>query len=299
MATNKYAVLSSALKGFEEASTRSQSPGYVQAGKYLIQDFNKDHKKNFPDNDTDYACIQVPAFGSEDTWICTRWKDREYAKIIEETTASLELLNFDNQEDAIEEKALIDLLPKFHDFEYDLDEAKYPYDLPGFRAPQAPPLVNNCCTFVEALVVKAWDESSNDLEWNMERHKQMMIYSADDYFSPVTALVEAGIAEAVADDDQAPSPWTVIQGWRKQWTSGHTFIIVEHHPGTDRVLTLESNAHYNLNGVGYRKVGNLKDHPQPDPSWWDNETLWTWERIKAVYRFHKQCILKVKNRNWA
>jgi len=294
MGKNKYAILSSSLKGFEEATTRSQSPGYIPAGKYLIQDF----KKNFPDEDTDYACILVPAFGSEDTWVCTRWRDREYAKVIEETIASVEIRSFENDNRSVDEQVLIELLDEFHDFEYDLDEARYPYDLPGFRVPLAPPQVNNCCTFVEALLVKAWDSNFDDIEWNMERHKQMMIYSADDYFSPVTALVETGIAEAVGDEDQVPNPWTVIQGWRKQWTSGHTFIILGHHEKTDRVLTLESNSSYNLNGVGYRKIGNLKDFPQPPNNWWENEQLWTWERIKAIYKVRKQCILKVKNRSW-
>jgi hypothetical protein len=29
-----------------------------------------------------------------------------------------------------------------------------------------------------------------------------------------------------------------------------------------------------------------------------NDQLWTWDRIKSVYRFRQQCVLKVKNTNW-
>ncbi len=32
---------------------------------------------------------------------------------------------------------LVGLLEKFHDFIYDLDESRYPYELPGIRVPRA------------------------------------------------------------------------------------------------------------------------------------------------------------------
>lgn len=53
-------------------------------------------------------------------------------------------------------------------------------------------------------------------------------------------------------------------------TSGHTFLIVDHHGPTDRVLTLESNSYYKLNGVGFRVIGYLQDmEVQPPANWWD------------------------------
>ena len=45
-----------------------------------------------------------------------------------------------------------------------------------------------------------------------------MIYSADNFFSPVTAAVETGMAVKVEDPNSAPEPWTIIQGWKTQWT---------------------------------------------------------------------------------
>ena len=291
---DQYAILTSAFKGFEDANTNAQSPGYVKAGKYIVEEL----RTNFPNEDTDYARILVPYLGSEETWICTRWKDRQYVELIEKAAKSTDLISFDDDPRAVDEQTLTSLLDEFHDFTYDLDIARYPFDLPGFKTPLSPPQTNNCCTFVEAWLVKAWNESFDDFAWNMERHKQMMIYSSDDYFSPVTALIESNMAESVSDDDQPPHPWTVVQGWRKQWTSGHTFIIVDHHENTDRVLTLESNSSYKLNGVGYRMIGNLQTTPQPPNDWWNNQ-LWTWEKFKSIYQFRKQCILKIRNRNWA
>lgn len=293
---SKYVIIDNPLKGFEEANTSSQSQGYIQSGKYLLEEL----KENHPTTDTDYARISIPQLGEEETWICIRWKKRSYATIEEINILPFNPISFQNDDDAITESKLIELLPHFYDFGYDLDRARYPYKIKGFKAPLAPPgsKNNNCCTFVEALIVKAWENSFDDFKWDLERHKQMMVYSAEDYFSPVTALLEADMGERVVDSDQIPHPWTVIQGWRKQWTSGHTFIILGHHEETDRVLTMESNSYHKLNGVGYRMIGNIKDYNQPPNNWWENKELWTWERIKSVYKYRKQCILRVKDQNW-
>lgn len=290
----KYAKLIRPLRGFEEASTASQVQGFVQSGTYLVVEI----KKNHPNADTDYACIIVPALGDEETWICTRWKDKTYASVETKSVDAAPTLNFEADPLCIEEKALTGLLPDFYDFIYDFDQGRYPFPLTGFKAPLSPPNTNNCCTFVEALIVKAWENSKTGFSWSMENHKQMMIFSADDYYSPITCLVDEELAEPVSDNDQSPHPWSVIQGWRKQWTSGHTFIILDHHTETDKVLTLESNTAYKLNGVGYRMIGNLKQFPAPDQNWWGNDQLWTWERFKSVYKFRKQCILKVKSKSW-
>lgn len=198
----------------------------------------------------------------------------------------------------INENALIKLLPYFHDFTYDLKEARYPFPLPGIRVPQAPPSSNNCCTFVEALIVKAWADVHKLIEWNSKRHGQMMILSTDDFFSPITAIADSGMGVAV-EDDATPHPWTVIQGWRQKWKGGHTFIIVDHHKETDRVLTLESNSAYGLNGVGFRGIGNLRDFNSPPEEWWKREDLWTWERIKSAYKFRKQAALNVTELSWS
>jgi hypothetical protein len=128
----------------------------------------------------------------------------------------------------------------------------------------------------------------------------MMILSNDDFFSPVTAAIESNMAVAVPEPDTPPHPWTVIQGWRRQWRSGHTFIIVDHHEQTDRVLTLESNRAYKLNGVGIRAIGNIRDiGGLPPEAWWEREDLWTWERMRSTYRYRQQAWLKVKDRTWS
>lgn len=284
------------LRGYEQPDTRSQLEGSLEPGKYLV----KEYRPNFPNPDTDYALVLAPALGAGDTWICSRWKDHHYAQITETVPMRTERMTFDNDTFAVPEETLVSLLPQFADFTYDLDEARYPYPLPGVRVPQAPPKYNNCCTFVEALLVGAWANVRSGFQWSPARHAQMMIFSSDDYYSPVTAVVESEMGIAVADPDTPPHPWTVIQGWRRQWRNGHTFIIVDHHEPTDRVLTLESNSAYKLNGVGFRGIGNLRDtNGRPPSNWWEQTDLWTWQRIQATYQYRQQASLKVKNRRWS
>jgi len=221
--------------------------------------------------------------------------------IVEVPKLEAERRFFETEDLAVPEAALIHRLKAFENFTYDLDEARYPYKLPGVHLPQAPPRYNNCCTFVEALLVRAWaDEYKRRFRWSSHRHGQMMIFSNDDFFSPVTAVVEGKMAIAVQDPDTPPHPWTLIQGWRRQWRGGHTFLIVDHHAPTDRVLTLESNSSYNLTGVGFRTIGNLRGMEiQPPENWWKIEDLWTWERVCSTYRYRQQALLKVKDRTWS
>ncbi len=284
------------LRGFAEPDVRSQIEGHLEPGKYIV----KEYRANYPNQDTDYALVLAPALGAGDTWICSRWKSQRYAEISEQPAVILERVGFDEDPMAIEENTLVNLLGQFEDFTYDLDEARYPYPLPGVRVPQAPPNLNNCCTFVEALLVKAWAEEHDTVAWNTERHGQMMIFSNDDFFSPVTAVVESGMGIKVADPDTPPHPWTLIQGWRRQWRGGHTFLIVDYHHDTDRVLTLESNSSYRLNGVGFRSLGNLKEfNGQPPARWWEREESWTWERVQSTYQYREQAWLKIRNREWS
>ena len=292
----KYAHINIRLRGFAKADTQSQIEGYLEPGKYIVKEF----RENYPDSDSDYALLLVPALGAGDTWICTRWKEQRYVEITKSTPASTTRLVFSDQQLAVDEEILINLLQQFETFTYTPDEARYPYQLPGLRLPQAPPEQNNCCTFVEALLVKAWTDTFSDFTWSPGRHGQMMILSNDDYYSPVTAAVESGMAISVTNPDSPPHPWSLVQGWRRQWRGGHTFIIVDHHEETDRVLTLESNSAYRLNGVGFRAMGNLRDTGgKPPENWWQNDALWTWEKIQATYQYRQQARLKVKSRSWS
>ena len=305
------------LKGFTQPDTSSESKGFIPEGEYPVIAF----KKDFPNQETDYAQIESPEAGK--VWLCIRWQDTRYAKfnsVSDGTTSSVSFADvasllqqvqsqaqvtnekvFDNSSDAVDETQITNLIQLFDSFSYDLKEPAYPYQLEGVRVPQAPPnpTQNNCCTFVEAILVKPWQDAIPSFEWNNYRHAQMMIYSADDFFSPITAAVESGMAVKNDDVDSAPKPWTIVQGWKTQWTGGHTFLIIDHNKDTDAVLTLESNKGFGLDGVGFRKLGMARDFDnKPPANWWETPGLQTWEQMKNLYKFREMGTLKVKNQKW-
>lgn len=290
--STQYIQLNQPLPAFPEPDTSLERVTKLEAKQYELIEV----KNNYRGNDDDYACIKDPQFGN--IWICIRSGKSTYATIVTSQHETEPTLNFDQDMFAIDESHLIQLLDSFKSFTYDLRNPTYPFDLNGINVPKAPPSYNNCCTFVEAIIVKAWQEALSGFHWNPKKHGQMMITSPNDYFSPVNCLVQSDIAIKVVDENAEPHPWTVVQGWRNQWSGGHTFIVLDYHKETDRVLTLESNKAFGLDGVGFRNIGNYRDINKPDSNWWQRTDLWTWSKFKSVYRFNERCVLKVKNVNW-
>ncbi|AKF85701.1 hypothetical protein SAMN05443572_110282 [Myxococcus fulvus] len=294
--SHRVAKLPIRMRGFVQPDSQSQFEGYVEAGTYFVLE----EKPGSPTPDTDFVRLEVPTLGALDTWVCTRWRTQHYVSVTNQAQPPPAVrLPFDDDPLAIAESQLVTLLQGLKDFRYDLDQAYYPWDLPGIRVPRAPPLFNNCCTFVEALTVKAFaDAHGANFAWDSRRHRQMMIASTEDYFSPVTAAVESGMAIPAPSADAHPHPWTLIQGWRNQWRSGHTFLVVDHHPATDKVLVLESNCANGLDGVGYRGIGNLRSIGlEPPEGWWNLPDVWTWRKLCSTYLFRQQAWLKVKDRS--
>ena len=291
--------VSQRIRGFFDADTGSQIEGWVSPGEHPLIEF----RENYPNSDTDYALIVAEDLNGEDTWICCRWKNSRYAEIKEISIPDQLTTVEDDDHKLIDEEKLVRLLPDFYRFSYTPTGARYPYPIDNVSLRQAPPYQNNCCTFVEALVAKAWEKDENAaplVPWSAELHRQMMIMSSDDFFSPITALLDSDIAVPVNNPDNVPAPWTIVQGWRKRWSGGHTMIIVSHHAETDKVLTLESNSAFKLNGVGFRGLGNIADfNGHPPQNWWEDDNVWTWERICHTYRYRRQCVLKVRHSGWA
>lgn len=282
------------LKGYTKSDTHSQFECWVTKGTYECLEF----RPNFPNANTDYAKLDIDTVADGDTWICTRWRDKVYAEVREQDAPPTQEDLPESHEDGVEEAGLVGLLEAFRDFRYTPRGARYPYELDGISVKLSPPRKNNCCTFVEALVIKAWLNHDENFRWDGRGHADMMILGSD-LFSPVNVLVERGIALPL-NELAPPAPWSVVQGWSSN-NNGHSFIIVDHHADSDRVLTLESNSAYGLDGVGFRRLGGLKDHPpaQAPAHWWGNPRAPTWRDICRWYPKRRLCALKVNNVRWA
>lgn len=138
---------------------------------------------------------------------------------------------------------------------------------------------------------------------NLDRHNKMMITDTDHYYSPVTAVIEATMARAVSSITQPPPPWTLVQGWRtlEPLSGGHTFLVVAVDPATSRVLTLESNFTFGMNGPGFRELGDLDSFTSPHPGKdrAKDTRLWTWSKFVSTYPHMKLAQLNVLNPTWA
>jgi hypothetical protein len=289
MTTARIANLRLGLRGFVAADTASPSEGRIELGRYWVLE------ERSVGNDV-YARLEVSHFGGGDTWICTRSGGEIYADVLDAPTPEPRR-DFAGDPKAIEEAALVRLFPAFDGFVYDRADGQYPWrDLAGIRL-RADKKQNNCCTFVEALLVRAF-EGTPGFSWSLERHNQMMIAVSGDDFAPVTAAVESGMAVAATSPDTPPAPWSIVQGWRNDG-GGHTFLVVDHDPVSDRVLVLESNASstFKLNGPGYRGFGPLETFKaQAPPAWNTKPECWTWARLCSFYPRRLHAAVRVKSR---
>lgn len=200
----------------------------------------------------------------------------------------------------VPESDLIALLPSFASYGY-AKEARYPWPVPGVAGlGLAPPNLTNCCCFAEALTTRAWAQRHGSaFVWGSQRHGQAMISDAAKLFSPIDAYVGAGMASALPDG-VPPDAWCLIQGWSSSG-SGHTFMVVARH-ANDRVLTLEANLAYGLQGVGCRSIGMLRELPggRPPSGWWDRSSVPTWSSLVRAYdRGVRIARLGVTTPSWA
>jgi len=74
----------------------------------------------------------------------------------------------------------------------------------------------------------------------------------------------------------APGDGPCLIQYFTQGGGGHSLIVVDYDPETDKILTLESNSAYGLNGCGWGEIGNLRDVFNPGPDWTKKVTQ-TWQ----------------------
>jgi hypothetical protein len=243
------------------------------------------------------------------------------------SATDMPLIKMETGKDNVQESVIVSKLKDFRNFSY-AQPAKYPYDkLAGVSVPMQPPKQNDCCTFVEALLVKSWEDAVKNFSYDKPKHEKWINNFGGDGSTRMQVLdpvIDTGMGTnpALKEDgtpaigtDKKPTAWTIVQGYElpkskplstkkeKGWDTGHMFIIVDIHPETDRVLVLESNtAGTGLNGPGFRKLNHIDKFEakgySPGNDWWDNDQLPTWEDIKASYKYFRMARLNVYDLKW-
>lgn len=183
-------------------------------------------------------------------------------------------------------RKLLALVDAFRRYRYSAVQVGYPWPLPGLHLPlvaKGAPRATNCVCFLEALLVRAFGLD----EWGVDMHRAFMVQGSDK-FGPVHAAIESGMADPILDQEW-PGDWRLVQGWRPDG-GGHAFVVVRTE-GDGRLLILEANRAYGLDGVGYRDVGDR---------WGLGEALlpaspstWTWDRLRSTYPVMRACALRV------
>jgi hypothetical protein len=166
-----------------------------------------------------------------------------------------------------------------------------------------------CNSFTQALITEAWARRYPQLEWSAKNWRGFILYKDPDTgfdpFGPMTeslrgdGKITMAVAVDLSDSDLSPPKppprWSLVQGWAT-WQpgegggAGHSFIIVDHHRSSDKVLTLEANRGYGLDGVGMRHIGNVASEkvagritPNRDRVWVEKANVKSWKDLKAAY----------------
>lgn len=170
-----------------------------------------------------------------------------------------------------------DLLNQCTEQRYQLRRAQCPSQPRGVRVSRVGTDTTNCVTFSAWLLSHAFGADFSLAQW-----RRWMVSSAALTVPRVPGWGPSVILEWGAGST-APSagPW-LIQKFSAR--GGHSFIILDYHKPTGRVLTLESAG--SLDGVGWGQIGPLRDrfHPGRD---WHLEVTQTWSsRIDDVRAAH-------------
>lgn len=177
---------------------------------------------------------------------------------------------------AIREEHITELLSYFQGYRYSRFDPRYPYQIPGPTSlPAEGPRArqNNCVTFTQGLLVKAWERGRpSEFTWDLNSYLKWVcgwngivppLTNSEKLRVSVATLVEHGMADEITDVQELPPPWTFVQGWTVKGApdGGHNYLIVDSEPQTRRVLTLEST--------------NVSSPASLTPRWHDpDSTLW-------------------------
>tara|TARA_R110002012_G_scaffold229654_1_gene402306 strand:- start:759 stop:1604 length:846 start_codon:yes stop_codon:yes gene_type:complete len=182
---------------------------------------------------------------------------------------------------SIEMKDIVALFPQVEKQTYDLTGGQTPVQPNGVRLSSS--VVGdetiNCTQFTTFLVSQAFKTRWSTDQWARWQNtgRQQKTLDVPNY-GPRVAL-QWGVA--TTSPGEGP---LLIQYFTA--TGGHSLIVLAHDPETDKILTLESNSYYDIDGVGWGGIGNLRDVPNPGADW-QSKTTQTWKaRIEGKLAVH-------------
>jgi len=172
----------------------------------------------------------------------------------------------------------IPLLKKMLNQQYQLSKAQCPSQPLGVSVKRIGEETTNCVLFSAWFLCHMFDRPFTSGQWS-----QWMVSSGEDNYHVPAYGPRVCIDWGVATTAPSKGPW-LVQYFTD--SGGHSMIVLCHDAETDKILTLESNSAFKLNGCGWGDIGNLRSVFNPGPSWKDKVTQ-TWaSRISSKRAVH-------------
>ena len=166
-------------------------------------------------------------------------------------------------------REVADLLDNFVTPKYRLSKAECPSNPPGMSLQRIGTDWINCVLFTSWIISNAFE----GVTFDKKQWKLWMV--SGDYTGNPPIVPNWGPRVAIEWGIGTQSPGDgvyLVQYFTK--TGGHSLLVVDHCPETDKILTLEAVGKHD--GVCWYQIGHVKDVPNPGKDWTSSVTQ-TWK----------------------
>ncbi len=175
---------------------------------------------------------------------------------------------------SIDFKLLVDLFPRVTKQKYLMKGGQTPCQPKGvsLKADRVGDETINCTQFTTWIISQAFETTWTPDQWSCWQVSGKAAETGQvPNFGPRVTM-EWGIGST----HPGSGPWLVQYFTNPKTFAGHSMLIIAHDKETDKILTLEANRSYGLDGVGGAEIGNLRDVINPGPNWMDKVSqTWT------------------------
>lgn len=186
------------------------------------------------------------------------------------------------------------LLHQLKPQKYLLSGAQCPSNPPGISLRNIGDSTTNCCTMTGWLLGWAFPGVSfTSKQWSL-----WMVSTTDSGNVPTLPNWGPRVALEWGAATTAPGDGPCLIQYFTDSGGGHSLIVLDYDPDTDKILTLEANNAYGLDGAGWGDIGNLRDVFNPGPDWMDSVSQ-TWTgRIQSKAAVHVARLNLTGVREW-
>lgn len=190
----------------------------------------------------------------------------------DKTWAALEGASIDPQLSLpIDFQTVADLFPQMMPQQYRLHDAQCPSNPPGVKLKNIGDEWTNCVQFTSWLLAYSF----RGVQFSGDQWSRWMVGGSLQGTPPIVPNWGPKVILEWGCGTTAPTRGAYLIQYFTS-TGGHSLIVVDRDPATDKILTLESNSGFGLNGAGWGEIGNLRDVLNPGLSWTEKVSQ-TWE----------------------